>query len=159
MSLEDYYKRLLSDPNMENSAKQDMRALMSSRLRLASKLKKAGKWREALAAYSDELNRPIQSSVDAEIVQHAYYQIGVIHKEQNDWLQALEMLSKANELLRLHRVGTAPHKALVEVLIELNRLDEAEAICTEWVTNYPDGMAKQVLADVLARRKLGGTAG
>jgi tetratricopeptide (TPR) repeat protein len=132
---------------------------MSSRLRHAARLKKAGKWREALAAYSEELRRPIQETVDAEIVQSAYYHIGVIHKEQHELQQAVDSLGKARELFRLHRVGTAPHRTLAEVLIELNRLDEAEAVCSEWVIDYPDGLAKQVLADVLARKESGGKTG
>ncbi len=111
-------------------------------------------FREAIAEWADEYDRPIKSQADAGIVQTAYCFTGEAYKELGEWDNAIVALQKARELLKKYRVGTGPERNLVEVFIAQGKLDEAIELCEESLARLSDWNLKQLLAKALELKQL-----
>jgi tetratricopeptide (TPR) repeat protein len=149
MSLNDVVQNFLNDPNNDEEAKNNIRSLMTSHLATGMKLQGQGLLREAIEEFAKENNRPIHSAIDKEIAQKSYVHIGDVYRKLGEVENAKAAFQKARELLKLYRVGSAPHYDLAEIMIEEGQLDEAIAICQEALEDVPDGGIKQLLAKAL----------
>ena len=145
MPLDDL-RRFLNDPDVHKVDKQNIQALMASRLPEAVKLYQHGALQEALAECVREHDRAIESDIDANIVQTSYYQAGLIYIKLGDWENAVSNLQMARDLLKRFRVGTFPHGDLAEIMIEQGRYNDAIDICREWLEESKSAWAKQLLA-------------
>jgi tetratricopeptide (TPR) repeat protein len=150
MSLDEFVRKTLDDPNEDDEGKDSIRALMTSHLVTGMKLQRQGLLREAIEEFTKENNRPIQTSVDKEIAQKSYVHIGVAYRKLGETENAKAAFDKARELWNKYGVGTAPHYYLAEILIEQGQVDDAIATCQEILNHVPDGGAKQLLAKALA---------
>lgn len=153
MSLDDAVQHFLDDPNNDETAKENIQSLMTSRLVTGMKLQKQGLLREAIEEFAKENNRPINSSIDAEIVQNSYWHIGMVYRKLDDPDKAKSAFLHAYELWKLHHVGTPPHYDLAEIFIEQGQLDESIEMCQELLEHVPDKGTKQLLAKALAMKK------
>jgi len=152
MPPQDFVQDFLADPTNSDKSKDNVRALMASHLLTGGKLLQQGLLQEAIAEYSQEYDRPIESDVDAEIVQTSYCYAGVAYKKLGDIDNAISALQKARELKKRFRVGTSPHCDLAEIYIEQGRPDEAIEVCQELLAHVPDKKAKQLLAQAIAMK-------
>jgi tetratricopeptide (TPR) repeat protein len=146
MSLDEFAQRFLNSTDASNGDKKNIEALLSSHLVAGRKHEDEGRLQEALAEYSKEHTRPIQSDVDAEIVQASYWHTGVVYKKLGHLANAVADLQEARELLKTYRFGSSPHGQLAEILIDQGQFDEAIAICQEWQKESRSGWAKLLLA-------------
>ena len=153
MSLEEFVQRYLHNPKIDEIAKKDVRALMTSHLATGMKLQQQGLLREAIEEFAKENNRPIHSDIDKEISQTSYWHIGMAYRKLGDVENAKSAFWKAYELIKLYRVGTSPHYDLAEIMIEEDRLDDAIAMCQELLDDIPDGGIKLLLAKALEMQK------
>jgi tetratricopeptide (TPR) repeat protein len=153
MSLDDFVRKYLDNPDYDESAKNNIRSLMTSHLVTGMKLQKEGLLREAIDEFAKEHNRSITSDIDAEIVQNSYWHIGTVYRKLAELENAKAAFQRAYEYWKLYRVGTLPHYDLAEILIEQGQLDEAIAMCQELLDHIPDGGAKQLLAKALEMKK------
>ncbi len=153
MSLDDFVRNTLDDPNEDDEGKDRIRNLMVSHLVTGVKLQQQGRLREAIEEYAKENNRPIHSSVDKEIAQSSYVHIGETYRQLGETENAKIAFEKARELWNQYGVGTSPHYYLAEIMIEQGHFDEAIAICQEILDRVPDGGAKQLLAKAISMNK------
>ena len=153
MSLDDFVKRFLDNPNNEPAAKDDIRSLMASHLVTGMELQKQGLLREAIDEFAKENSRPIKSSIDAEIAQNSYWHIGTVYRKLGDLANAKTAFQQAYEFWEQYHVGTPPHYDLAEILIEQGQVDEAIAMCQGLLDHVPDQATKELLAKALAMKK------
>lgn len=153
MSLDDYIRNFLENPDEEDAAKERVRSLMASHLVTGVKLQRQGLLREAIREFAEEIDRPIYTDTDKEIVQTSYWHIGIAYRKLGEIENAKVALEKARELWKLYGVGTAPHYDLAEILIDQGKLDEAIEICQELLAHIPDGGVKQLLAKALTLKR------
>jgi len=154
MSLEEYIQKFLNDPDVDDVAKNNIRALTTSHLATGMKLQQQGLLYEAIEEFAKENNRPIRSDIDKEITQKSYVHIGVAYKKLNDVENAKAAFEKARELWNLYGVGSAPHYDLTEILMEQEHFDEAISICQELLEQNPrSNDIKQLLAKAIEMKK------
>jgi len=130
-----------------------IRALFESHLTAGQRLASRGMLREAIAEYTKEYGRPINSSDDAYIVQSAYGLVGSAYKRLGEFSLAIEAYERARSLMREHRVGVAPHEELAEILIDQGRYDEAIAVCNESLSSGHSWGAEQLLGKAIELRE------
>ncbi len=150
MPLEEFVQAFLDDPENSEEDKDHVRAWITSHLIEAAKLRTEGRLLEAIQEYAKEIDRPIHSSVDKEIVQACHYWIGVVYRGLGETEKARAALEQAVELFRLHGVGILPHDDLAEILIEAGELDEAIAILQEVRDGIPEARARDLLSKAQA---------
>lgn len=153
MSLEEYVRKFLESPDAHEGDKENIQALMTSRLTTGMELQKQGRLHEAIAEFTKENTRPINSDIDAEIVQKSYWHLGVVYSKLGDSEKAIAAFQEARALLKLHGVGASPHGELAEIFIEQGRLDEAIELCQEWLEKSRSGWAKQLLERAIALKE------
>ncbi len=153
MSIEESAQRFLDEPENDESAKADVRSLLTSHLITGMKLQEKGLLHEAIEEFTKENNRPIHANIDKEIVQKSYWHIGMAYKELGQMENAEEAFQHARELLKLYKVGVSPHYSLAELYIDQGRIDEAIDVCQESLNDGPDGGIKQLLAKALEMKK------
>lgn len=157
MSLDDFARRKLNSPDMYEGDKKNIQALLSSHLAAGRKHEDDGALHKAIEEYAREHSRPVQSDIDAEIVQKSYWHVGAVYRKLGDLPNAISAFQKARELLQRHSVGASPHGELAEILIEQGKYDEAIEVCQEWLQDSRSGWAKQLLAKATALK--GGQTG
>ncbi|HET6594771.1 MAG TPA: tetratricopeptide repeat protein [Anaerolineales bacterium] len=150
MSLDDFVKKFLDNPNNEAEAKDDIRSLMASHLRKGIELQGQGFLHEAIDEFAKENSRPIKSNIDAEIAQNSYWHLGTIYRKLGDLANAKAAFEQAYDLWKQYHVGTPPHYDLAEILIEQGKIDDAIEICRALLERVPDQATKQLLAKALA---------
>ena len=153
MSLDDYVKKFLDNPDIEDSDKDNIRSLVSSHLITGMRLQEKGLLREAIEEFAKENNRSIKSDIDKEIAQKSYVQIGVAYRKLGEIENAKTAFEKARELWKLYGMGSAPHYDLAEILIEQGQLDEAIVVCQELVDDLPDSGVELLLAKAIILKK------
>jgi tetratricopeptide (TPR) repeat protein len=153
MSLDDYVKKFLDNPDIEDSDKDNIRSLVSSHLITGMRLQEKGLLREAIEEFAKENNRSIKSDIDKEIAQKSYVQIGVAYRKLGEIENAKTAFEKARELWKLYGLGSAPHYDLAEILIEQGQLDEAIVVCQELVDDLPDSGVELLLAKAIILKK------
>lgn len=146
MSLEDFARQFLEDPEIPSGQKEGVRALMEPHLAKGRELQAQGQLREAIEEYSKEHTRSINSHVDADIVQASYWFKGRAYRELGEVENAIATLQKSRELLKTHGVGASPHEDLAELFISQGRYDEAIEVCQECLEDTPAWSIKQLLA-------------
>jgi tetratricopeptide (TPR) repeat protein len=145
-----FQRRIIEDPNTPQSVKNDLQALMASRLRHGVRLRSRGLLREALQEFETETNRPINTSIDAEIVESAFWQTGNVYRQLGEVEKAIAAYEEALKLTRQYRVGISPYEDLVELYLEQQRFDEAIVLCQESLEIWPSEEMKRLLANATA---------
>jgi tetratricopeptide (TPR) repeat protein len=150
MTLEEYFRKLVEDPSMPQSTKDDLQTMWSSHLKRGRDFHVRGMLREAIREYEREMDRPINAPIDAEIVESAFWQMGNAYRELGQVEKAITAYEKALELFRQYRVGTWPHESLAELYLEQGRIEEAIDLCNEELEKTDSWGAKQLLAKAMA---------
>jgi tetratricopeptide (TPR) repeat protein len=155
-ALEEFVRRHFDTPDTPQSVKDDVHALMGSHVTKGVRLQTQGLLREAIAESAKEHERPIKSSIDAEIVQTSYWHVGRVYRQLGELGKAIAALLKAAELLQQHHAGSSPYEDLAEIFIEQGELDKAIEMCQESLRLSPRTKYAQQLLDKaieLKRRK------
>lgn len=159
MELKDYFKKIIHDPTTPQSTKDDLQAMWDSHLTKGRKFQTQGLLREAIQEYEKEMDRPIKTYIDAEIVESAFWQTGNAYSQLGEIDQALAAYNKALELFREYGVGVGPHLSLAKLYLEQQRIEEAIIMCQEYLEQSPENWgAKQILAQAMALKSSGSTS-
>ncbi len=153
--LKNLFKKIMQDPTTSQGTKDDLQTMWDSHLRRGEKLQFQGLLREAIQEYEKEMERPIKSAIDAEIVESAFWQMGNAHRQLGETEQAVAAYEKALDLFRQYRVGVWPHGELAELYLEQKRVDEAIAVCEECLKQANSPKAREVLAQAVALKSGG----
>lgn len=150
--LDELAQKFQQDPEIPQGIKNGVNALFTSHLASGQKYERMGMLEEAIAEYAKEYDRPINTGIDAEIVEKAYCQTGEAHLKLGQIDQALVRFQEARALLKAHGVGTSPHKYIADILIEKGRLDEAIEVLEEYTQKWPqDKFMSQLLLETRKR--------
>jgi tetratricopeptide (TPR) repeat protein len=128
-------------------------ALLGSHLKSGRDLEVKGHLREAIAEYSKEHARPIQSKIDAEIAQSSYWHVGIVHRLLGEPEEAIRAFQAARRLLKEHGVGVHPHNDLAEALIHLGRFEDAIEACQEELELQDNWGTRELLSRAIAMRR------
>ncbi len=145
----------MQDPSTFQSTKDDLQAMWSSHLKRGEDFRFRGLLREAIQEYEKEMDRPINATIDAEIVESAFWQMGNAYRELGEVEKAIAAYQKALELFRQYRVGMWPHQSLAELYLEQGRVNEAIDLCNEELEKSNSWGAKQILEKAMALKSSG----